>query len=270
MFLTSIKIVFITLAIFLFSGCGQRSYNTSYYSSNSYKNSYAYHKIKKQKMRDSDAMHRATMRPYSIAGKKYYPTLTKVGKKYRGIASWYGPNFHAKKTSNGETYNMYGFTAASKTLPMNTMVRVYNQENNKETIVRINDRGPFVDGRIIDLSNSAARAIDMVKKGTAHVELTVLGFNGKIAKTRRERSEKLGVNNYFIQVGAFSRIEGAKKIKEKLNNTLLNGNYKAKIKQTKLDGKWINRVWISGFRSEEEAEDFKHNNGLDQAMIIAE
>lgn len=109
-------------------------------------------------------MHRATMRPYKIAGKWYYPTLAKVGDVQRGIASWYGPNFHSKKTSNGEIYNMYADTAAHKTLPMNTMVRVDNKENGKSVIVRINDRGPFVSGRIIDLSNKAAHAIGMVKK----------------------------------------------------------------------------------------------------------
>jgi rare lipoprotein A len=262
-------ILIVSITIFLV-GCGQRSYTTSYYSSKSYKDSRSYQKIKNQKMRDSDAMHRATMRPYVVFGKKYYPSTTKVGNRYQGIASWYGPKFHAKKTSNGEIYDMFAFTAASKTLPMNTMVRVYNKENGKSTIVRINDRGPFVDGRIIDLSNVAAKQIDMVKKGTAQVELTVLGFNGKIAKTRQERTQEVGVNNYYIQVGAFSNIAGAKKIRDKFNNTLLDGNYKAVIKQNKINDKWINRVWISGFRSEEEAQDYKINNGLDHSMIIAE
>lgn len=266
-----IKLFLPLIFIVVFTGCSQKVYTTSgYYSSSSYKNSTQYKRIQNQQMRDSDAMHRATMRPYIIAGKKYYPTKTRVGKKYDGIASWYGPKFHAKKTSNGEIYDMFAFTAASKTLPMNTMVRVDNKENGKSTIVRVNDRGPFVTGRIIDLSNSAARAIGMVQKGTAQVELTVLGFNGKIAQTFKEKNQEMSVDSYFIQVAAFSRIEGAKITRDKLNNTLLGGEYKAIIKQVQIDGKWINRVWISGFRSEDEAEDFKKNNGLDHGIVIAE
>lgn len=84
------------------------------------------------------------------------------------------------KTSNGETYNMYDMTAAHKTLPMNTVVKVDNLENGRSIIVRINDRGPFVRGRIIDLSNKAAHEIDMYRKGTAQVKITVLGYNGEI------------------------------------------------------------------------------------------
>ncbi len=95
-----------------------------------------------------------------------------------------------KKTSNGEVYNMYADTAAHKTLPMNTMVRVDNKENGKSVILRINDRGPFVSGRIIDLSNKAAHDIGMVKKGTVKVEVTVLGFQCKNCtnKSRKRRN----------------------------------------------------------------------------------
>jgi rare lipoprotein A len=152
---------------------------------------------------------------------------------------------------------------------MNTMVKVYNKDNGKSTIVRINDRGPFVAGRIIDLSNKAARKIDMVKKGTANVKVTVLGFHGKIARTQSEKNEQMSAGRYYVQVGAFSKIEGAKITKKKFNSTILDGEYKAIIKQTYLNDKKLNRVWISGFRSEEEANDFKKQNGLDGAMIIA-
>ena len=263
------KIILLGFVIFFTTGCVRKQYNRSYYSSHYYKNSRAYKKLKNQKINNSDAMQRATMRSYVVHGKRYYPTMTKVGTTYDGIASWYGPNFHAKKTSNGELYNMFASTAASKTLPMNTMVKVYNKDNGRSTIVRINDRGPFVKGRIIDLSNKAAHEIDMVKVGTAHVRLTVIGFNAKIAKTNFEKRQTAGGNKYFVQVGAFSRLEGARMIKNKFNKLILDGNYKAIIKQTNIDGTRINRVWISGFRSEDEAEDFKKENGLDNAMIIA-
>jgi len=220
-------------------------------------------------IKNSKAMHRATMRPYTVLGKKYYPTVARIGDKLSGIASWYGPDFHAKKTSNGEIYNMYADTAAHKTLPMNTMVRVDNLENGKSAIVRINDRGPFVAGRIIDLSNKAAHSIDMVKKGTAKVRLTVLGFNGKIATTLEERNETGSVSNYYVQVGVFSQLEGANATKRKFD-MILGKDYKVVLKEGTLNGKPIKRVWISGFRSENEAHDFKEKNNLKSAMIIAE
>ena len=271
MLLSLSRCLLVVLIIIFIGGCAsKRTYNSSYYSSKSYKKSIQYKKIKNQKMRNSKAMHRATMRPYVVAGKKYYPTMTRVGAVYHGVASWYGPDFHAKKTSNGEIYNMYAMTAASKTLPMNTMVKVYNKDNGKSAIVRINDRGPFVKGRIIDLSKRAAEKIDMIKKGTANVKLVILGFNGKLAKTLKEKNESMGVGRYYVQVGAFSNIKGAKIIMKKFNNTILDGEYKAIIKQTYKDGKRLNRVWIKGFRSEEEANDFKKQNGLDEAIIIAQ
>lgn len=126
----------------------------------------------------SAASQRATMRPYTINGKTYYPTTVSVGDTASGTASWYGPDFHGKKTSNGETYNMNAMTAAHKTLPMNTMVRVTNLGNGAQTTVRINDRGPFVAGRIIDLSKAAATSIGMIGAGTARVKLEVVGFYG--------------------------------------------------------------------------------------------
>ncbi|WP_417327514.1 septal ring lytic transglycosylase RlpA family protein [Halarcobacter sp.] len=216
-----------------------------------------------QAIKNSKAMHRATMRPYKVHGKWYYPTLAKVGDTQRGIASWYGPNFHAKLTSNGEMYDMYAMTAAHKTLPMNSMVKVDNLENGKSVVVRINDRGPFITGRIIDLSNKAAHAIDMVGKGTASVKIEVLGFNAKIATTKEEKQETATVGRYYVQVGAFSRLEGAKITKRKFELILEDG-YNVIIKKSDL-----NRVWISGFRSEQEAQDFKEANGLSGAPIIA-
>jgi len=91
-----------------------------------------------------------------------------------GVASWYGPGFHGRKTANGERYNMNELTAAHKTLRFGTRVRVTNQNNGKSVIVRINDRGPYVGSRVIDLSKSAAQKIDMIGSGTAKVKLQVL------------------------------------------------------------------------------------------------
>ncbi len=253
------SILSVSSVTILFTGCSFKST-----SSGGIYNKRVYKEVPTQEIKNSKSMHRATMRPYKIAGKWYYPTLAKVGDVQSGIASWYGPNFHAKKTSNGEVYNMYAMTAAHKTLPMNTMVRVDNLENGKSTVVRINDRGPFVAGRIIDLSNKAAHAIDMVKKGTVKVKVTVLGFNAKIARTKVEKEQTATVGKYFVQVGAFSRLEGAKITKRKFES-VIEDRYNVIIKSTDL-----NRVWIAGFRSEQEAIDFKEKNGLSSAMIIAE
>ncbi len=100
------------------------------------------------------------------------PVNTKILEK--GVASWYGPNFHGKKTANGETYDMYGLTAAHRTLPFNTVVQVQNLDNNKSVNVRINDRGPFAKSRIIDLSKKTAEKIDMIGPGTVNVELILV------------------------------------------------------------------------------------------------
>lgn len=259
------KLLLSSIVVLSIAGCSSKSSN--YYYNNSGKK--VYKQVPKEKIRNSAAMHRATMRPYKVFGKMYYPTLAKVGDIQRGIASWYGPNFHAKLTSNGEVYNMYADTAAHKTLPMNTMVRVDNLENGKSVIVRINDRGPFVGTRIIDLSNKAARSIDMVAKGTAKVKVTVLGFHAKIARTKEEREEVATVGKYYIQVGAFRKLEGAKITQNKFK-MILENKYNVIIKKSYLANEPINRVWLSGFRSEEEARDFKSNNSLNGAMIIAE
>ncbi len=265
MLLNITKFAALGLLISVFSGCSKTIYSSNAYKS--YKTTY--NKLAPAKIKNSKAMHRATMRSYTVMGKKYYPTFAKVGDNLNGIASWYGPNFHAKLTSNGEVYDMYAMTAAHKTLPMNTMVKVYNKDNGKSVVVRINDRGPFVSGRIIDLSNVAARKIDMVKKGTAKVTVTVLGFNARIARTKLEKAEVATVGKYYVQVGAFRRVLGAQTTKRKFD-LILDDGYKAVIKKGLHQNKPINRVWISGFRSEAEANDFKENNNLRGAMIIAQ
>ena len=160
------------IILFLFTGCSQKNSDVNYDK--------FYKDTKNSKINNSKQMHKYTMRSYNVFGITYYPFIANVGDKFDGIASWYGPDFHSKKTSNGEIYDMYGMTAAHKTLPMNTIVKVENVENGKSIIVRINDRGPFVKGRIIDLSNKAAHEIDMVRKGTSKVKITVLGYNGEI------------------------------------------------------------------------------------------
>lgn len=219
----------------------------------------------------SAARQKATMRSYSVLGKRYNPTYVEVGQEMKGISSWYGPNFHGKYTSNGEIYNMHARTAAHKTWPMDTMVKVKNLQNGKSTIVRINDRGPFVRGRIIDCSYTAGKEIGLDKMGIAKVKIEVLGFAGKIQPRRIGRDQKqvkrVRLSNFGVQVGAFSRYEGAQITKRKYSG--MYANYQPIIKRfTDQDGRTLYRVWLMGFGSEQEARDFKDNNDLAGAFIV--
>jgi rare lipoprotein A len=111
---------------------------------------------------------------YEVFGKRYYVLSSSVAYVERGVASWYGPGFHKLRTSTGEPYDMYGMTAAHKTLPLPAYVRVTNLQNGRSVVVRVNDRGPFVGNRIIDLSYTAASRLDMLRNGTAMVEVRAL------------------------------------------------------------------------------------------------
>ncbi len=124
---------------------------------------------------------------YVVMGRRYYVMDSANGYVQRGIASWYGPNFHGKRTSSGETYNMNAMTAAHKTLPLPTMVRVTNLSNDKSVVVKINDRGPFAHDRIIDLSRAAAQKLDVIGPGTAEVEIVALTGQGPTAVTKSAR-----------------------------------------------------------------------------------
>jgi len=132
---------------------------------------------------------------------RYFPS----GNVQVGQASWYGEDFHGKKTANGETYNMYAMTAAHKTLPFESVVLVLNLKNKKSVRVRINDRGPFIKGRIIDLSYAAAKGIDMVGPGVVPVRIEVLQSDSpNIAQ------------EYAVQVGSFIQRKNAQKLKKAL------------------------------------------------------
>ena len=208
----------------------------------------------------------ATMRPYKINGKTYYPEQVSVGDTQIGIASWYGPNFHGKYTSNGEIYDMNGMTAAHKTYPMNTMVKVTNRDTGATATVRINDRGPFVDGRIIDLSKTAANLVGVFAKGTAPVKLEVVGFYGHTIAKGSPKATIVG-GNFMVQIGAFRNRSGAQIYQRDYHGT---GGYPAIIKEFSIDGAPIYRVFLSGFKSEDEARDFAHNGKFTGAFIVRE
>ena len=141
---------------------------------------------------------------YEVRGKRY--RVMSSGESYDeiGTASWYGTKFHGRLTSNREIYNIYAMTAAHKTLPLPIYVKVTNLKNKKNVIVRVNDRGPFVDDRLIDLSYAAALKLDIVKSGTAPVRIETVTTN-KISPTNDPNIE----SNSYIQVGAFEEKENA-------------------------------------------------------------
>ena len=123
---------------------------------------------------ENTIVHRS-QKPYVIKGKWYNPIkAVRTGHREQGMASWYGKQFHGKSTSSGEKFNMYKTSAAHKTLPLGTYVEVHNKKNGKTLVVRINDRGPFVEGRIIDLSYGAAKKLDCAREGVIPVEITVV------------------------------------------------------------------------------------------------
>jgi rare lipoprotein A len=161
--------------------------------------------------------------PYQINGKWYQPTKTARDFRERGIASWYGKAFHGQKTSSGQAYDMHAMTGAHKTLPLGTYVSVRNLRNGKKVVVRINDRGPFVRGRIIDLSYGAAKEIGLVGPGTAPVEIVALGVptetrvQGGIQRTLVPGHYDIG--DFTVQVGAFRDKENAFRLKDKLART---------------------------------------------------
>ncbi|MFH1020098.1 MAG: septal ring lytic transglycosylase RlpA family protein [Pseudomonadota bacterium] len=165
----------------------------------------------------------ATQRPYQIEGKTYYPLPSSEGYSETGIASWYGNPFHGRKTSNGETYNMYDWTAAHKTLPMNTRLLVENLGNGRSTTVRINDRGPFVGTRIIDLSYNVARDLGIIKEGTGRVRITALGEAETVQLADNKTAarflphEDFQKGDFYVQIGAFTVRENADRLKDKMS-----------------------------------------------------
>jgi len=126
---------------------------------------------------------------YEVLGKRYSVMPTSKGYQERGVASWYGTKFHGNLTSSREPYDMYSMTAAHKTLPLPTWVRVRNLSNNRSVVVRVNDRGPFVHNRIIDLSYAAAVELDMIRDGTGLVEITAIDFDEPARERTVLRSE---------------------------------------------------------------------------------
>jgi rare lipoprotein A len=174
---------------------------------------------------------------YSVGGHRYEVLASANGYVERGVASWYGTEFHGLRTSTGESYDMFAMTAAHKTLPLPCYARVTNLSNGRHVVVRINDRGPFIANRIIDLSYSAAAKLDMIRSGTAFVQVEVLNPAAPTitaalpVNAPAAQAAMTGVSNVpaapvsamYIQVGAYSRAENAAAVAQKLRGAGFQG-----------------------------------------------
>ncbi len=211
-------------------------------------------------------------KPYRVNGTWYQPIAHARGFEQQGLASWYGRKFHGRKTSNGETYDMYAMTAAHKTLPLGTYVRINNLDNGKTLDVRINDRGPFVRGRIIDLSFSAAKALGVIGPGTARVKITALGAPAGTAaagSTPGYVPVDYYSGNFTFQVGAFAERANAERLVSKLDQRYQNAHM-----TTYFDGqRTFYRVRVGRSPNLEQAVEYEQSlirDGFAETFIIAE
>lgn len=219
---------------------------------------------------------KAYPKPYYVNGKWYQPLPHSRGFKQVGIASWYGKDFHGKPTSSGEIYDMYKVSAAHKILPLGTWVRVTNLENDRSLDVRINDRGPFISGRVIDLSFAAAKKLRIVGPGTADVRVIALGNRTRRdTKYGKKIDEYTPVNfykgNFTIQVGAFEKKENAVKFMKRLGVKYKNAHMSTYYSHK--DGKTLYRVLVGRVTSLDKAEEYAKilkKRGHGTAFVVAE
>jgi len=201
---------------------------------------------------------------YVVLGKRYHVMKSSRGYVERGIASWYGKKFHGHKTSNGEVYNMYAMTAAHKTLPIPTYVQVTNLNNGKQVIVRVNDRGPFHENRIIDLSYAAASKLGISGHGTGMVELraiepgepatqpTRIAQNTPPAKPAAPASPPATTpHRLYLQLGSFISRDNAESLRARL---ALNNVARAAVEESTVDRRPIYRVRVGPLGSVAEAD----------------
>jgi peptidoglycan lytic transglycosylase len=185
---------------------------------------------------------------YDVLGKRYHVLPTSAGYVARGVASWYGRDFHGLATSSGEIYDMNAMTAAHTTLPLPTWVEVTNLVNGKRIVVKVNDRGPFVDNRLIDLSYAAATALDMVGTGTTRVEIRAVAppadaYRAAAAAVAAAAPAQpaASVERMFLQVGAFAQQENAEKLVARLRAS---GFANPTLVTQPNDGRRLHRVWL--------------------------
>ncbi|MFK5950711.1 MAG: septal ring lytic transglycosylase RlpA family protein [Methylococcales bacterium] len=209
---------------------------------------------------------------YEVLGKRYKILAQSSGYKKTGVASWYGEKFHGNKTANGERYNMYAMTAAHKTLPIPSYVRVTNLKNKRAVVVRVNDRGPFHDNRIIDLSYTAAVKLGFQKQGTALVEVEALGFDSAevVEQTNNRFTEGALQTVFFLQVGAFNQVANATDLQEKLTVAKITSTRVQHVKNKQND---LYKVQVGPLHSEQQARQKSEELakiGFTNAQLIVE
>jgi len=201
---------------------------------------------------------------YEVFGKRYKIMKSGKGHVERGLASWYGPGFHSERTSSGEPYDMYAMTAAHKTLPIPAYVRVTNLENGRSVVVRVNDRGPFVGDRIIDLSYTAAWKLDMLRAGTARVEMRVLDARSSASPTPSVMTAPTVTRNppppqpatgaaaggRFLQVGSFASSANASALVGRLTAAGISG---ASVSEARVGDRPLYRVRVGPIGDAEQA-----------------
>lgn len=206
----------------------------------------------------SQGVKRKVGNPYKVAGVWYHPKEDPTYDQ-TGYASWYGKDFHGKATANGETYNMNALTAAHKTLPMPTYVKVTNLENNRSIVLRVNDRGPFVAGRLIDVSRRGAQLLGFQKQGVTRVRIQVSDEKGRVARSTNRRQQAAiepapeqtqqgpgtvqSKETHFVQIGSFSSQENA----TAQANSLRKAGHAARVQRQVQNGRAFWRVRIGPF-----------------------
>jgi rare lipoprotein A len=192
---------------------------------------------------------------YVVFGKRYFTLDSADGFVERGIASWYGQKFHGRKTSSGEVYDMYAMTAAHKALPLPTYVRVTNLKNKRSVIVRVNDRGPFHDDRVIDLSYAAATKLQILRAGTALVDVRAIDLSGTVAvATPTQVSIPIATGEtpqLFLQVGAFSVETNAVNLQRRIEEAVA---LVVRVKKVMSNGASIYQVQLGPVSSVEQAD----------------
>jgi rare lipoprotein A len=206
-------------------------------------------------------------KPYTVLGKRYEPLESHAGFVQTGVASWYGSDFHGKNTSNGEKYDMNAMTAAHKTLPLGVYVNVRNMDNGQEAVVRVNDRGPFVKGRVIDLSYAAAKKLGMDAIGTATVRIEALGYRGS-SPGQYKAVDSYDAGSYTVQIGSFREYGNAQRLSEIMNRQ----RGFSEIHMTDINGATFYRVYAGKYRSlqsAEEAEKEFSESGYPGSFVVA-
>jgi rare lipoprotein A len=249
--------------------------------------------LKEPEPKDEPRARYGNRTPYTVLGRSYHVMESARGYRERGIASWYGEKFHGRATSSLEPYDMYAFTAAHKTLPLPTYARVTNLENGRSVVVRVNDRGPFHDGRVIDLSYAAAIKLGMHVRGTAQVEVQALvgrdaptraaapaparsgGTNavpparGSVVARPTSRSDSRAPKTY-VQVASFGDEDNAQRLVDRLEDADLEP---VRIARAKVRGDRVYRVRIGPFDARDAAERLATQVralGFGQPTLVAE